>query len=110
MNWTQLHTISTPDEREQITYLLFETIDLYTALSVRQYHFVGAPPKNKKSQVLYLSIFMFILITVSVATWLVSLNVPPAYGAPLVFSWAIVPFVIWILQVFIYKVRNARTL
>lgn len=87
MNWKQLYNIATPAEREQITFFLLEQIDINAVLPVKQYHYIGASSKKKNAQVLYLSIFMFILVTVSLATWLVSINVPPAYGAPLVFFW-----------------------
>jgi len=97
MNWKQVYAAATPAERRQITFLLLQHIQAHPPLPALRYHFIGSQRKNKKAQVAYLSAFMFILGTVSVATWLVSTNVPPAYGAPLVFFWIAVLFIIFSL-------------
>lgn len=48
----------------------------------------------------------FIVETVSIATLLVSTNVPPAYGAPLVFVWNIVLLIMfWMKPVLFRRVR-----
>ncbi len=98
MNWKQVHTTATRFERQQIALMLLEHLQKNPPMTTLRYHFIGSHRKNKKAQVAYLSVFMFILGTVSIATWLVSINVPPAYGAPLVFFWNVVLIIILWMQ------------
>lgn len=98
MNWKQVYATANQFERQQIAIMLLEHLHEHPPLPTLRYHFIGSQRKNKKAQVAYLSTFMFILGTVSVATWLVSTNVPPAYGAPLVFFWISVLFIIFYIQ------------
>jgi hypothetical protein len=104
MDWKQIYTTATQFERQQIAFMLLKHLQNYPTMPTLRYHFIGSRRKNKKAQVAYLSAFMFILATVSVATLLVSTNVPPAYGAPLVFFWISVLFIIFSVP----PVRRAR--
>ncbi len=98
MNWKQLYNAATPAERDQISLLLLQNSPIYAVLPAAGYHYVGAQRKIKNAQVLYMSIFMFILLTMSVTSWLVLFNVSPAYGAPCVLFWFIFIFSIFCMR------------
>jgi len=102
MNWQQLHTAATPAEREEILIMMFRTIEarqhriiLARGRLVRNRrraiiaHFLGdrrlapRPTRSRLTQIM----FMFILSTLSIATWLIAAHIQPAYGAPLLFSY-----------------------
>ncbi len=95
MNWNQVYATATRDQRQEIALLLLEYVRTHPPL---RYHFVGLRNKNQKVQVLSLGVFIFILITLSLGAWLVSLNIPPSYGAPLVFAWNFVLAIILLIR------------
>ncbi len=98
MNWKQVYITATRFERQQIAFMLSKHLHKQPPMTALRYHFIGSQYKNKRTQALYLGIFIFILITFSVGTWMVSLNVPPAYGAPCDLFWFVCLFAIFYMQ------------
>ncbi len=115
MNWNQLHTSSTPEERDETTLLLLRTIEerkqrlvFSRGRLVREKrgnfpgaHFVndrrsssskwflfgggarkGGGGRRPLPSVLTRLSYIFILLTVSVATWLFVLYAPPQLAIP----------------------------
>ena len=120
MNWPQLYNAFTPEERDDITMLMMQLKEIRNEQRLRARtdsirrakgkprderlellnwaHFVGVHRGlNRAERNLYRSLFLFILITVSLTIWLIALHVPVSLGAPLVFGydlflWALVSF------------------
>jgi hypothetical protein len=98
MNWTQLHTSSTPEEREETTLLLLRTIEerrqrlvLSRGRLVREKrgnfpgaHFINDRRRLRRTlpRILTRLSYIFILLTVSVATWLFVLYAPAQLAIP----------------------------
>lgn len=110
MNWKQLYEATTPAQRQEIAWLLLrriharqssahrtKPIDYFITVYPKGYHFIG-DHRGRDPRALYRALFMFILTTVSLATWLVSLEVQPILGAPLVFCWSLVPLIILLIK------------
>ena len=103
MNWQQLYTTATPAEREEILILMLQTIEarqqriilargrlLRERRRAARLHFVRdrrIPPVTRTTRNLLRTLIMFILSTISITVFLVSANIRPAYGAPLLFGY-----------------------
>lgn len=124
MNWTQLYTAFTPEERDQVTQLILERIELRREQILNERieslksakgrtlrerhellhwaHFVGMRPSmSRATRTFYRSLFALILGTMSLTIWLIALTVHPSFGAPLVLLYAL--FLLLILIIKPYK-------
>ena len=103
MNWKQLHTTTTPSERVELILHMLSVIEtrqrrwlwargrlVRERRRKRHAHFIhDRRSRSAGSRVIWLA-FSFILSTLSLAVWLVSLHIPPAYAAPLLFVYNII--------------------
>jgi hypothetical protein len=100
MNWQQLYTASTPAEREEILILMLQTIEAHQQRLIlargrlvrnrRQKliaHFLGDRRLAPRPTHITQFIFLFILATLSVSTWLIASHIQPMYAAPLIFGY-----------------------
>ena len=103
MNWQQLYTTATPAEREEILILMLQTIEarqqriilargrlLRERRRAARLHFIRdrrIPPVTRTTRNLLRTLTMFILSTISITVFLVSANIQPMYGAPLLFGY-----------------------
>lgn len=100
MEWKKLYTTATPAEREELLILMLQTIEarqqrliLARGRLVRNRrraiiaHFIGDRRLAPRPTPILQFMFMFILSTLSIATWLIAAHIQPAYGAPLIFSY-----------------------
>jgi len=103
MNWKQLYTTATPQEREEILLTMFRTIAarqqrlilargrlLRERRRAARLHFIHdrrTPLAQRFTLGLLRSMIVFIAVTLSVATWLIAAHIPPMYGAPLLFGY-----------------------
>lgn len=99
MNWNQLYTSSTPEERIEAALLMLSTIEerkqrliLSRGRIVREKrgnfpgaHFLNDRRRLRRSlpSVLTRLSYIFILLTVSTATWLFFMHAPAALAAPI---------------------------
>lgn len=110
MNWKQLYEATTPAQRQEIAWLLLhriharqsstqrtKPIDYFLTIYPKGYHFIGGHHR-KDLLALYRGMFMFILATVSLAAWLVALQVRPGYGAPLLFAWSMLLLTVLLIK------------
>ena len=127
MNWRQLYTICTPEERGEITTLILERIEARrdqvlqarieslklskgrTLPERRELlgwaHFIGMRPSmSRRTRTLYRSLFLFILGTVSFTIGMIAPAVHPSVGAPLVFVYAV--FLLLILLIKPFRLRK----
>lgn len=111
MNWKQLYASATPEEREYIIFLMLQKIEarknrkiLLSPLSKsaldlgrgwgwglvkeRRGPFAGAHFLNDRrrpiSRNLFRALFVSIMLTVTIALFLVAIHIPLEYGAPLI--------------------------
>jgi len=113
MNWNQLYTAATPAEREEILIAMLQAIEtrqqrlifargrlLRNQRHATIAHFIGDrrlaphPTRSRLTQLM----FIFILATLSVTTWLIAAHIQPAYGAPLVFGYNLVLIAILLIK------------
>lgn len=96
MNWHQRFAAATQDERDLVVQLLLERIEkrqnqtwLINTILIRDRrrrhaHFVGEHLHAMRARRIYLMSFAMILLTISVAAWLIALNVPSEMGGLIV--------------------------
>ena len=103
MNWNQLYTTATPEEREEILLLMLQTLEarqqrlvLARGRLVRErrraqrlhyLHDRRTPRPRRITRNLLRSLTLFIALTVSITTWLIAAHIPPMYGAPLLLGY-----------------------
>ncbi len=106
MNWEQLYTAATPAEREEILITMFQALEarqqkvvlsrgrlLRERRRTARLHFIRdrRVPINKRiARALVRSSFIFILVTLSIAAWLITANIHPMYGAPLLLGYNLI--------------------
>lgn len=102
MNWTQLHTASTEEERLELLLHMLHTLEARQSpiilaggrlrrerRSERVAHFIRDRRGRQLNRAIPRALYIFILGTVFFTLWLVALNIPPEFGAPLVFTYTV---------------------
>jgi len=100
MNWRQLYTASTEEERLELLFEMHRRIEARPKPIVlaggrlrrerrreRIAHFIRDRRGRYASRALLRTLFLFTLGTVSFGVWLVALHVPREIAAPLVFAY-----------------------
>jgi hypothetical protein len=103
MPWKQLYTSNTPDDRIEIALHMLRVVTtrrrrrLLVGLRLvrerrggwRRFHYIhNRRAPGRAARRLSRILFMFILATLSLATWLVALHIHPRHGAPMLFAWS----------------------
>jgi hypothetical protein len=91
--WKQLYEAATPAQRKELVYTMLLYLEVSQFQPKPRHHFITAPPRSNKGRRLILSLFMFIMATLTLGIWLVFLHIAPVYGAPLFLFWNAVLFV-----------------
>lgn len=115
MNWKQLHTASIPHERIEILIAMLRTIErrqrrlllvhgriLRDRRQAQRWHYIH-DRRDRRRPTLHAILFAFILATLSITIWLVSLNIHPSYAAPLLFTYNILLAAILLIKPNRYK-------
>jgi hypothetical protein len=110
MNWRQLHTAATPEERLELMLHLLETIERRQRRLVRvgwgfrrerrrqrAAHFIGDRRLRHRSPLLR-ALWLYTLATLSIATWLIAAHIQPIYGAPLLFGYNLLLLAILLIK------------
>ena len=86
MNWKQLYACATPEERlEVLIHMLVVSTarqKLHTLTVSHSAHYINNAHRASPRGV-YISTFIFILLTLSIAVWISMFILPPIYAAPL---------------------------
>lgn len=114
MNWNQLYTTATPQERDEMLLLMLQTLEarqqrlilargrlLRERRHAQRLHYLHdrrTPRPQRLTRTLLRSITLFIAITVSITTWLIAAHIPPMYGAPLLFGYDLLLLTILVLK------------
>jgi hypothetical protein len=116
MNWKQIYTASTPEERIEIMAEMFRKIETRHQLiftsgrlirdrrnHAKLWHMIGdRRGRIDTIQKFYLSLFTFILLTVSVSTWLIALNAHPELSAKLFLTYNLILISILLIKPYRY--------
>lgn len=97
MNWKQRFASATPKEREDILFCMLQTVEARKNKNIiargrlvkeRRGPFAGAHFLNDRrrpiSRNLFRALFISIMLTVTIALFLVAIHIPLEYGAPLI--------------------------
>lgn len=111
MNWKQLYTAATPAEREELLILMLQHIEarqqkiiLARGRLLRERrrksiaHILGDRRLAPRSIPIAQIGFIFILSTLSIATWLIAVHIQPMYGAPLIFGYNLLLITILLIK------------
>ena len=110
MNWHQLHTAATPEERAELLCLMLAHIErrqrrlIVANLRLRRErrrrpvaHYIG-DRRLRRGGALYRWLWIYTLTTLSLATWLIAAHIQPIYGAPLLFGYNLLLLAILLIK------------
>jgi hypothetical protein len=113
MPWKQLYTATTPDDRIEMALHMLQVVTtrrrrrLLVGLHLvrdrragrqRSHYIHNRRMPARAARRLYRVLFMFILATVSLATWLVALHIHPRHGAPMLFAWSMLLLTVLLIK------------
>ena len=110
MNDHQLYTAATPAERTELLLLMLAQLErrqrrvILAGLRLRRErrrariaHYIG-DRRLRPNRSIYRWLWIYILTTLSIATWLIAAHVQPMYGAPLLFGYNLLLLAILLIK------------
>lgn len=113
MNWKQIHTSSTHQERVELLVDILHVLEhrqhrillvngriIHERRRVQRWHYINDRRDSHRSWLrhIYLSAIIAILVLISTTTWLISLNTSPLYGTILIIFHNLILLSIWIIK------------
>jgi len=87
MSWRQLYNSCTIAEQREMINIMFTAIETRQAIQMRlieiqRAHYLREKRKRNVLRMLSLQLFLFVLATVGITSWLIALHTPPSITAP----------------------------